>query len=358
LQASAQGATAVGEQAAQTLATVMANNTERMRIAAQMLTGVPVNGAGGGGNGSRPAKNVTEEGARLNFARKLDDVDATGTLVNGAGDAEAGGGGGGESGSGTASGGGQGDGGESTVASLFDRQTGGAFDDLAGQMVDSASDDGGGGASVQARPAPARKRRSTAKPKVRHAHVEIVCLAEGDVVEFTSGPGRMPVPFSTGDVFAQLLDGAGHQLFRTAGPDGFADHRGATQYSDSEYAYVEVTGGRLSIRLKYRHYDTPQPGDVGPVAAETPMKSATVVLPQGDDMKVVVDVSLKRRTETRLIASTSGHHDEEVAAFLNMNFPRPWRISFQTEDLGNDILKITVDRYIPALSIETEVMTY
>src|SRR5262249_35976746 len=72
LQASAQGATAAGSQAAQTLATVMANNTERLRIAAQVATGGASGLGGGGGTGSRPAKNVTEEGARLNYARDMD----------------------------------------------------------------------------------------------------------------------------------------------------------------------------------------------------------------------------------------------------------------------------------------------
>jgi hypothetical protein len=71
LQASAQGATAVGEQAAQNLKTVVENATERMRIAAAVATG-GASGLAGGGAGSRPAKNVTEEGARLNFARDID----------------------------------------------------------------------------------------------------------------------------------------------------------------------------------------------------------------------------------------------------------------------------------------------
>ena len=73
VQASAKGATAVGEQAAQNLKTVVDANTERLRIAAAVATGGASGLAGGGGGpGSRPAKNITEEGARLNQARDLD----------------------------------------------------------------------------------------------------------------------------------------------------------------------------------------------------------------------------------------------------------------------------------------------
>ena len=45
LQASAAGATAVGEQAGQNLKTVMDDNTERMRIAAQLLSGMTASAA-------------------------------------------------------------------------------------------------------------------------------------------------------------------------------------------------------------------------------------------------------------------------------------------------------------------------
>ena len=59
LQASAQGATAVGEQAGQNLKTVMDNNTERMRIAAQLASGGASGLAGGSGgwrSGQPPGK--------------------------------------------------------------------------------------------------------------------------------------------------------------------------------------------------------------------------------------------------------------------------------------------------------------
>lgn len=75
LQASAQGATAVGEQAGQNLATVMANHTERMRIAAQLLAataGVPPIGGGNGGTPPPGKGTVSERGGELNTARALD----------------------------------------------------------------------------------------------------------------------------------------------------------------------------------------------------------------------------------------------------------------------------------------------
>src|SRR5262249_50803167 len=89
LQASAQGATAAGSQAAQTLATVMANNTERLRIAAAVATGGASGLGGGGGPGGRQPGNITEEGARYNYAR---DMDARGVGASGEGAAGDGGG--------------------------------------------------------------------------------------------------------------------------------------------------------------------------------------------------------------------------------------------------------------------------
>ena len=78
VQASAQGATAAGQQAANTLATVMANNTERMRIAAQLLAGTGGLGGGGGGGGAGaggqqpPGKGtVSERGGELNAAQSI-----------------------------------------------------------------------------------------------------------------------------------------------------------------------------------------------------------------------------------------------------------------------------------------------
>ncbi len=73
VQASAQGATAAGQQAANTLATVMANNTERMRIAAQLVAaagGMPT--LGGGGGQQPPGKGtVSERGGELNAAQEI-----------------------------------------------------------------------------------------------------------------------------------------------------------------------------------------------------------------------------------------------------------------------------------------------
>jgi hypothetical protein len=68
-QASAQGATAAGQQAANTLATVMANNTERARIAAQLLARTPAFGSGGQ---QPPGKGtVSERGGELNAAQEI-----------------------------------------------------------------------------------------------------------------------------------------------------------------------------------------------------------------------------------------------------------------------------------------------
>ena len=81
LQASAQGATAVGEQAGQNMATVVNSQTERMRIAAQLIAaamGVPTTGAGGGGQGAPAGKGtVSERGGEINTARALDEQRAT-----------------------------------------------------------------------------------------------------------------------------------------------------------------------------------------------------------------------------------------------------------------------------------------
>jgi hypothetical protein len=91
LQASAQGATAAGTQVAQTLSTVMANNTERMRIAAAIATGGASGLAGGGeAMGGRPAKNITEEGARINQARDMDERGVGGSGAAAGGTAGAG----------------------------------------------------------------------------------------------------------------------------------------------------------------------------------------------------------------------------------------------------------------------------
>jgi len=143
LQASAKGATAVGEQAEQNLKTVMDNTTERLRIAAQLagLSG----GGSGGGTGSRPASNITEEGARLNYARDMDARSAaSGNTAT--------------SGTPTSSSSQFGAGAEVTPASmsresdLFNRQTGGVAADAVEEILAATSGDetaggGGGGGS-------------------------------------------------------------------------------------------------------------------------------------------------------------------------------------------------------------------
>jgi hypothetical protein len=94
VQASAAGATAAGEQAANTLATVMANNTERMRIAAELLAST--GGLSGLGGGPKPPGKgtVSERGGELNAAQEVgaeldQSLAADGGQANGSGGAEA-----------------------------------------------------------------------------------------------------------------------------------------------------------------------------------------------------------------------------------------------------------------------------
>ncbi|WP_052955098.1 hypothetical protein [Microvirga vignae] len=87
LEASARGATAVGDQAAQNLKTVMDARTERMRIAAQLAAqsmGMP---AGGNGAAAPGRNTVSERGGELNMAKSIDAEGAQ----NGAGGLGAGG---------------------------------------------------------------------------------------------------------------------------------------------------------------------------------------------------------------------------------------------------------------------------
>ena len=84
LQASAQGATAVGEQAGQNMRTVMENNTERMRIAAQ-LAGQMMGAPATGGGAAPPGKGtVTERGGELNMAETIDAQNEAAGLSDGA----------------------------------------------------------------------------------------------------------------------------------------------------------------------------------------------------------------------------------------------------------------------------------
>jgi hypothetical protein len=72
LQSGAQGAMSAAQQAGQNMKTVVDANTERMRIAAELAAKMLPETAGNGGGGRSP-KNVSEEGARLNYARGLDE---------------------------------------------------------------------------------------------------------------------------------------------------------------------------------------------------------------------------------------------------------------------------------------------
>jgi hypothetical protein len=171
LQASAQGATAVGQQAAQNLETVVSNQTERMRIAAQLAAQLLTGGAAGAGGaaGSRPAKNATEEGGRLNYARGLDernggsaDKGANG-VGTGMGDDSDGGVVGSDA---EFAGDGGGTGADTAEDTLFDRLTGGPGADAATRLVSASADDladsgdGGGGGAMAAARGPRTRRRS------------------------------------------------------------------------------------------------------------------------------------------------------------------------------------------------------
>src|SRR5262249_2502135 len=88
LQATARGATAVGDQAGQNMKTVVDAQTERMRIAAQLaaqMMGLPAGGGGGGGGAAPPGRGtVSERGGELNAAEA---IDAQRTANGGTGDA-------------------------------------------------------------------------------------------------------------------------------------------------------------------------------------------------------------------------------------------------------------------------------
>lgn len=75
LQATARGATAVGDQAGQNMKTVVDAQTERMRIAAQLVAasmGLPA--GGGGGSAPKGRNTVSERGGELNMASAIDDA--------------------------------------------------------------------------------------------------------------------------------------------------------------------------------------------------------------------------------------------------------------------------------------------
>jgi hypothetical protein len=72
LLASAQGATAAGQQAGQNMKTVVDAQTERMRIAAQLATAMLGPGAGGRGTGAPGRGTVSERGGELNVAEDID----------------------------------------------------------------------------------------------------------------------------------------------------------------------------------------------------------------------------------------------------------------------------------------------
>jgi hypothetical protein len=181
LQASAQGATAAGQQAGQNLSTVMANNTERMRIAAQ-LAGAMGGGAGGSGagaTGSRAPGNVTEEGARLNYARDIDErTAAAGSSAVSPGD--------GASVSPVFQGSQEITPPQTFESDLFNRQTGGAAEDFAEQALSYAPADAGDGGDGTAIAGPGRSRRRS-----RHAAPRDVTFTFRFEIDMLTLPPRL-----------------------------------------------------------------------------------------------------------------------------------------------------------------------
>jgi hypothetical protein len=154
LQASAAGATAAGAQAAQNLSTVVAAQTERMRIAAQLAMGQPGSGGGGGGAGAREAENVSEEGARANYARDLDQR-LRGALINAVG---------GQDGTGSDSSSSEmmteGPPPLSQETALFHRQTGGVAEDSLKELIRGGyAGPGGSGSGTGTTYAKGKKRK-------------------------------------------------------------------------------------------------------------------------------------------------------------------------------------------------------
>jgi hypothetical protein len=265
LQASAQGATAAGSQAAQTLATVMANNTERLRIAAAVATGGAsglAGGGGGGGTGSRAAKNVTEEGARLNYARDMDARSSNGASAGGSASSP------GSSGS---SGGPVASSAEfapsadvippetSREDDLFNRQTSGVAADLAGQTLAFADGDPTPG-SVSARPGRGSTRGGAKTPVSRELTIRFR-FYYGHRDEFA---GREP-----GSYRFWLLDSKD-----TVAQDGWTrvpPDQNATSpifYSESELTFFRSPESDFVLQFRSFpfHYDTVSEADMDQAA--------------------------------------------------------------------------------------------
>lgn len=111
LEATSAGAAQAGEQAGTNMNNLLKANTERQRIAAEMITSLAKTAAGaftgglaGGGGGISPG-NHSQDGAKINYFDKTKTPAPAGASSNGAGGAATGGGGGG-GGGGSSSGGG------------------------------------------------------------------------------------------------------------------------------------------------------------------------------------------------------------------------------------------------------------
>jgi hypothetical protein len=127
LQATAAGASAAGQQAGTNMNSLLQANTERQRVAAEMITSLAktaasvfTGGAAGGGGGISGGSNHSQDGAKINYFDKM-----SGQSGGGAPSGTAGGGGAGAPAAGGQSGGGQSSGDTSTT-------TGGGGDAAAG----------------------------------------------------------------------------------------------------------------------------------------------------------------------------------------------------------------------------------
>jgi hypothetical protein len=261
LQASAQGATAAGQQAANTLATVMANNTERMRIAAQLIAaaaGIPTTGAGGQ---QPPGKGtLSERGGELNAAQAIGqqiDQSASGGGSGGGSLGGSGGSGGGGSGGGVDSGGTSIDPGMSTgtpspgtqlVADTFRQQFaaggGGGTSPVAERFVQTLLDntgadeslflaggDGGGGGGG-----------TTRKPRTRT--IEVTGRFVTDIDE----------KFLAGDILMRVFDGHGERVVWQSGTKAERYLVGPGHNGEIKSPKLTLTKDTVTVELRARMF--------------------------------------------------------------------------------------------------------
>jgi hypothetical protein len=345
LQASGQGATAAGSQAAQTLATVMANNTERLRIAAAVATGGASALGGAGGLGGRPAGNITEEGARYNYARELD-ARAGGADNGAAASASGGAGGSGEASDSSGGGGGAIEvpspvvaGSQETLPvsyerATFNRETGGAAEDLVKQAFDFGDANGGGGGRAGA----GRGRGSGTKAAQKFRVV-------AKFLTHTGGD-----PFTAGDitmvVYDVVKDAPGAVLWRP----GFVSGHG-TKYlfapsvkSTIESAPISVSGDQVLVELRIRLFQVEH--DINPSTSVVYFGTAAIFdTPGTGTLKVDADVettefgyTVQAADRNAAIAAAEQQRGQELTAEQN-------RLSSirSVRDLGNGNFRVLFD---------------